>query len=110
MILDKFKKYVLRLRTAKMGKDDAITLKVKELRRKTGERVKEQILKEYEEVKNRGKYPWEGLWVSPKEVKNLQREVKKRDRIVFAEVIFLFIVILLFSCILFRIMKVFILP
>lgn len=93
-----------------MEKDDAITLKVKELRRKTGERVKEQISKEYEEFKNRGKYPWEGLWVSPKEAKNLQREVKKRDRIVFAEVIFLFIVILSLSFMLFRIMKVFILP
>lgn len=110
MILDKFKKYILRIRTAEMGEEDAVTLKVKELRRQAGERVKEQILKEYEEFKKQGKYPWEGLWVSPKEAKNLQREVKKRDRIVLAEVIFLFIVILSFSFMLFRIMKVFILP
>lgn len=110
MILDKFKKYVLRLRTAKMGKDDAVILKVKELRRKAGERVKEQILEEYEEFKHQGKYPWEGLWVSPEEVKDLQRKIKKRDKIVFAEVIFLFIVILSLSFMLFKIMKAFVLP
>lgn len=94
----------------KVKKDDALTLKIRELKEKTRERVQKGLLKEFEEYKRQGIYPWEGLWLSPRDIRKVQETMKKRDKIVFIEVITLFIVFGLLSYVLYRLMKIFLLP
>ncbi|MFN3532498.1 MAG: hypothetical protein ACK41Q_08330 [Candidatus Brocadia sp.] len=95
---------------AKVKRDDALTLKIRELRKKAQEKAKEGLLKEFEKYKREGKYPWEGLWLSPRDIRKVQETMKKRDKIVFIEVITLFIVFGLLSYALYRLMKIFLLP
>jgi len=95
---------------AKVKKDDALTLKIRELRERTREKVKEELLKEFEACKKQGIYPWEGIWLSPQDIRKVQGKMKKRDKIVFIEVITLFSVFGLFSYILYRLIKIFLLP
>ncbi len=95
---------------AKVKKDDILTLKIRELKEKTRKKVKEGLLKKFEESKRHGIYPWEGMWLSPQDIRKVQEKMKKRDKIVFVEVITLFIVFGLFSYILYRLMKILLLP
>lgn len=95
---------------AKMKKDDALTRKIRELKEKTREKVKEELLKEFEEQKRQGLYPWEGIWLSPQDIRKVQEEMKRRDKIVFIEIIFLFFIFGFFSYVLYRLMKIFLLP
>lgn len=95
---------------AKVKKDDALTLKIRELKERTREKVKKELFKESEECKRQGRYPWEGLWLSPPDIRKVQERMKKRDKIVFGEIIFLFFVCILLSYGLYRLMKIFLLP
>lgn len=94
----------------KTKKDDALTLKIRELREKAKEKVQGGIIKEFEKHKAQGIYPWEGIWLSSQDIRKVQEMMKKRDKIVFIEVIILFSVLGLFSYILYRLMKAFLLP
>lgn len=94
----------------KIKTDDALTLKIGELRNKTREKIKEELSKESEECKRQGRYPWEGLWLSPPDIRKVQERMKKRDKVVFGEIIFLFFVCILLSYGLYRLMKIFLLP
>ncbi|MCF6158406.1 MAG: hypothetical protein E3K32_07505 [wastewater metagenome] len=90
--------------------NDTLVLKIRELREKIRGKVREEHLKECEEYRNLGKYYWEGLWVTPQNIKKIQKVMKKRDRIIFLEILILFIISGLLSYILYRLMKVFLLP
>ena len=90
--------------------DDAFTLKIRELREKAREKVTKGLLMKFEEFKRQGIYPWEGIWLSPQDIRKVQEKMKKRDKIVFIEVITLFSIFGLFSYILYRLIKIFLLP
>lgn len=91
-------------------KDDPLALKVVELAKEIRKKVKDEFIKKYEDFKRQGKYPWEGTWLSPQDIGKLQERMKKRDKVVFAEIIILFFVFGLFSYVLYRLMKIFLLP
>lgn len=95
---------------AKAKKDDALTLKIRELREKAKEKVQGGLIKEFEKYKTQGIYPWEGIWLSSQDIKQIQEKMKKRDKIVFIEVIILFSICGLFSYVLYRLMNKFLLP
>ncbi len=94
----------------KVKKDDDLALKIRELKEKTREKVREGLLKEFEEYKRQGIYPWEGIWLSPQDIRKVQEKMKKRDKVVFGEVIALFIIFGFLSYVLYRLMKIFLLP
>ncbi|GAN33051.1 MAG: hypothetical protein DPW20_01715 [Candidatus Brocadia sp.] len=95
---------------ANVKKNDVLTLKIRELKEKTREKVKERLLKEFEEEKRRGLYPWEGIWLSPQDIRKVQETMKKRDKVIFIEIILLFFIFGFFSYVLYRLMKIFLLP
>lgn len=95
---------------AEEKRDKDLTIKILELRKKAREKVKEELLKEYEKCKIQGTYPWEGIWLSPRDIGKVQERMKKRDKVVFVEVSTFFFVFGLFTYGLYRLMKGFLLP
>ncbi|TVM04348.1 MAG: hypothetical protein CV087_00175 [Candidatus Brocadia sp. WS118] len=93
-----------------MKKDDALTLKIRELRERAREKVQKELIKEFEAHKTQGIYPWEGIWLSPQDIRKVQEKMKTRDKVVFLEIILLFFVFGFFSYVLYRLMKIFLLP
>lgn len=91
-------------------KDDALNLKIKKLAKDVRERVKNELLKEYEKFKSQGRYPYEGLWLSSQDIEKLQERLKKRDRIVFVEVLTVLFIFSLFSYVFYRLMRMVLLP
>ncbi|MEP9411381.1 MAG: hypothetical protein HRF42_08260 [Candidatus Brocadia sp.] len=94
----------------KMKKDDVLTLKIRELKEKTRKEVQEGLFRESEEYRKQGIYPWEGIWLRPQDIRKVQERIKKRDKIVFGEIVLLFFVCIILSYVLYRLMKVFLLP
>lgn len=94
----------------KKMKDDPFSLKIRELKKQAREKIKDELLKEYEKCKSQGKYPWEGVWISPHDIEKVQKILKKRDRMVFAEVITFFFFFGIITYVLYKLLKVFILP
>lgn len=94
----------------KIKTDDALTLKIRELRKKAREKVKGVLLKECETYKSEGRYPWEGIWLHPQDIRKVQQKMKKRDKIIFIEVLFIFFIFCFISFALYRLMKIFLLP
>lgn len=88
-------------------KEDALILKVRELRKEIRKKVEDELLKQCEEFKTQNKYPWEGIWLSPHEIEKVQKVMKKRDRIALGEIMVLFFLSVLLSYAFFRIMKLF---
>lgn len=91
-------------------KDDALTLKIRELRNKARERVKEGLFREFEEYKRQGIYPWEGMWLSTQDIRKVQENMKKKNKIIFIEILILFSIFGLISYVLYQLMKTFLLP
>ncbi|OHB71712.1 MAG: hypothetical protein A2W23_06870 [Planctomycetes bacterium RBG_16_43_13] len=44
-----------------------------------------------EQKKREGKYPYEGKWLTTDEITRLQVELKKKDRVIFCEILSLYI-------------------
>lgn len=91
-------------------KDDPMALKVMELAKEIKKKVKAEFAKKQEDSKSQGIYPWEGMWLSPQDIRKVQEKMKERDKIVFVEIIILFIIFGFFSYILYRLMKMLLLP
>lgn len=91
-------------------KEDVLIQKIRKLAKEVREKVKDELLKEYEKFKSQGKYPWEGMWLSPQDIGKLQERLKKKDRVVFAEVVALLFMFGVFSYIFYRLMKMVLLP
>ncbi|MDR4509881.1 MAG: hypothetical protein MRJ65_16880 [Candidatus Brocadiaceae bacterium] len=96
----------------KSGKkeDDAITKEIKEQRIKIRKKIEKELLEKYKEYLSQGKFPWEGLWLKPEDIAKLQNKLKKRDKIVFIEVLILFFFLVLLSYGLYKLMLKFLLP
>ncbi len=81
---------------AKKTEDD-LTIRIRNLRKEIREKVENELLKQCNEAQKEGKYPWEGMWLSPQDIEKIQEKMKKRDRIVFVEIIAFFLLMILFS-------------
>lgn len=80
------------------------------LRKDVRKRVEEELIKEYEDARREGKYPWEGLWLERQQIERLIRRMEWRDKIAFLEVLVVFLLIGMLSIGLYWFMKVFFLP
>lgn len=78
-------------------KVDPLDQRIRDLRKKIREKVEDHLLRQYDKAQKMGKYPWEGMWLTPQDIEKIQKTMKKRDRIVFAEIIALFLLMILFS-------------
>lgn len=91
------------------NKEDAAMV-IGELRKEIRGKMEAELLKEYAEKQKEGKYPYEGMWLEPHEVVKLQKKLKIRDRIVLAEVLILYVLFGLSLYVVYRLMKIFLLP
>lgn len=91
-------------------KEDDLTLKIRSVREGIREKVREDLLRQCKEFQNQGKYPWEGMWLIPQEIVKLQKKLKRRDRVVFVEVIILFFIFGFFTFVVYGFMVVLLLP
>jgi len=60
-------------------------------RQQIREKYYPRYLQEVERKKKEGKFPFEGKWGTVGEILKLQRELKKKDRIIFCEILFLYL-------------------
>ena len=84
-----------------MKKKNNLVARISKIRKRIRTKVQKKVLSEYEVKKKLGKYPWEGVWLSPQDISKVQAKMKKRDRVVFAELLCLILISLLSSYILF---------
>ena len=77
--------------------EDALILKIRNLREEIRKKVVRELLEQWNKAQAEGKYPWEGMWLKPHDIEKIQKIMKKKDRIVFAEIIALFLLMALFS-------------
>jgi len=84
-----------------MKKKNNLVARISKIRKRIRTKVQKKVLSEYEVKKKSGKYPWEGVWLTPQDISKVQAKMKKRDRVVFAELLFLILISLLSSYILF---------
>jgi len=80
-----------------MKKGNTVSLRIRELKKDIKGKVSKEIHKRYTDALQDGKYPWEGAWLTIHEIRSAQKRLKQRDRIVFTELMVLFIVLVLFS-------------
>jgi hypothetical protein len=85
-------------------KEDSLVFRIKDLRREIRKKMEEELLPVYKEFQQQGKYPWQGLWLKPQGIEKLQKKLKRRDKVVFVEVVFLFLLGAFISFVFYRIM------
>lgn len=79
-----------------MKKEDKLVTSVRNLRSAIRARIREETLSEYEEARKEGKYPWEGMWLTPEQITRAQEKLKKKDKIVLFELLGLFFILIFF--------------
>lgn len=72
-----------------------------DFRKRISIKTSEDLTKKYNELEKKGIYPWESFWLTPQKVKQIQDILKKRDKVVFAELIVLFLFLTLFCLVFF---------
>lgn len=77
--------------------EDALILKIRNLREEIRKKVVRGLLEQWNNAQNEGKYPWEGMWLRAQDIEKIQEIMKKRDRIVFTEIIALFLLMALIT-------------
>lgn len=91
-------------------RDNDLVLRIKELRKEIGSRVREELQKEYDEARKEGRFPWGGLWLTRREIAWAIKKIRIRDKIVFLEVLALFLLLVFVSWIFFRVLVLLLLP
>lgn len=91
-------------------RQDEFIEKIKAIREEAGQKVREQLSKEYEEAQKEGKHPWGGLWLKPAQIEGLIRQIKAKEKVVFGEILLILFVLLLCSWFFFRLLVLFFLP
>lgn len=82
-------------------KDDPLSLKIRVLQKSIKEKVMEDLSEKCRNAKKEGKYPWEGMWLTPESIRMVQEGMRKKDRVVFAEIMFLFLLLVILAFFLF---------
>ena len=77
-------------------KQDILFNAVRDLRLDIREKVKVEILSEYDEARREGKYPWEGMWLKPEVISLVQDKLKKKNRVVLTELSVIFFILAFF--------------
>jgi hypothetical protein len=80
-----------------MRKEDKIYDEINLLRMEIRKKTEEELQKKSDEAQKEGRYPWEGMWLTPDEIRKMQRMMKKRDRMGFIEVICLLFMVLIMN-------------
>lgn len=86
-----------------MKKANSINSRINELKKDIKGKVTNEIQERYNEALKDGKYPWEGAWLTTEEIRSAQSRLKKRDRIVFTELMVLFIILAFFAMIFYQV-------
>jgi len=77
-------------------KEDNLFNIVRNLRLDIREKVKAEILSEYDEARREGKYPWEGMWLKPEIIGLVQDNLKKKNKVVLTELSVFFFILAFF--------------
>jgi len=77
-------------------KEDSLLNSVRNLRQDIREKVKAEILSEYDEARKEGKYPWEGMWLKPELISLVQEKLRKKNKVVLTELSVFFLIIVFF--------------
>jgi hypothetical protein len=93
-----------------MKKEDKLVASVRTLRSAVRTKVREETLSEYDEAKKEGKYPWEGMWLTPEQITRAQEKLKKRDKVVLFELLGFFFILIFFVLPLFASLTVSLMP
>ena len=91
-------------------KRDSLVIQIRELRKRISRRVEDELVKEHREAQKEGKYPWEGLWLTRQDIVKLEESLKRRNRIVFLEIVLLFLLGGFFTYGFYWIFLIFLLP
>jgi hypothetical protein len=83
---------------------------IKDFRRLFRDSLKEKLLEEREERHKKGEVFFKGFWVPQDKISEVQKALLKRGRIIFFEIHFLVIILILFSFLLWMVFKRFLLP
>jgi len=78
------------------GKEDNLLNIVRNLRQDIREKVKAEILSEYDDARREGKYPWEGMWLKPELISLVQEKLKKKNKVVLTELSLFFFILVFF--------------
>lgn len=97
------------MKARREGRDEFVQ-KIKAIRDEVRQKVAEELSKEYEEAQREGKYPWEGLWLDRTQIEKLIQQIKSKEKVVFAEILFLLFILLVCSWFFFRLLVLFFLP
>jgi hypothetical protein len=78
-------------------KEDVSGMRVNDLRKTIRSQVEKETLSAYNEAISEGKFPWEGMWLTPQLISLVQQKLKKKDKTVFFElmVLILFVIFML---------------
>lgn len=68
-----------------------IILVVEAYRKQIRGKYYQKYSEEFERKKKEGNFPFEGKWVAVNEISKLQKRLKKKDRIIFYEILFLYL-------------------
>ncbi|HZX48052.1 MAG TPA: hypothetical protein VFF47_02410 [Nitrospirota bacterium] len=92
---------------AERKKEYDLHTEIKRVKDEIRKKVENDLLQEYEAAQTEGRYPWKGMWLKPKEIESLQKLMKRRDRIVFSEVILLFFVLAFIAYLIYKVLLFF---
>lgn len=97
------------MKARREGRDEFVR-KIKAIRDEVRQKVAEELSRERQEAQREGKYPWEGLWLTPAQIEGVIRQIKAKEKVVFGEILFILFVLLLCSWFFFRFLVLFFLP
>jgi hypothetical protein len=84
--------------------------KLRDFRRLFRDSLKEKLFKEREERHKKGEVFFKGLWVPLNKISNIQNTLLRKGRIVFFEIHFLVIIVILLNFLLWIVFEHFLLP
>ncbi len=83
---------------------------IREMRKKIRDAVARDLQQQYEDNKRKGLYPYAGKYRRIEHIKKAQKLLKKRDKPIFREILFLFVLMSLFGLILYWLLFFIFLP
>ena len=81
---------ILMARQKSTKKNDALALKVLDLKNRIRVKLIKEMSEDLPKYEREQKFPWEGRWLRKEQIIECQKRMKRRDRIVFIEIIILF--------------------
>jgi hypothetical protein len=70
---------------------------ISEKRNQIRGKVQKDIYQDLNKYKRKNRFLWEGVWLKRGQIIKCQKQMKKRDRVVFIEILMIFFIIGIFS-------------